>query len=70
MNLLTSVTKGIQIVNELLEDFKKTEGKDGFGSFGPSHTTMMDEMMEFSRQGFDDEELLSSLMKGGSRQFM
>jgi len=66
VNLLTSVTKGIKIVNELLENYKISGSKDE--AIGPSN--MMNEMMEFSRQGFDEEELLNQLSRGGSRHFM
>ncbi len=62
VNLLASVTKGFELMNDLLENFKLYSGKDFGGG--------MNDMMDFSRQGFDEEMLSMNQPKGGMMRFM
>lgn len=59
MNLLSSVTKGFQMLNELLEDFKTSSGGTGGSGYD-----MMDGLGMGSRFGGgmpDDEDLMGQL---------
>lgn len=62
MNLLASVTKGFELLNDLLENFKLYTGKEG--GIGA-------DMMDFTmgRGGFD-EEMLGMMSMSGSKGMM
>ena len=70
MNLLASVTKGFELLNELLDDFKLSQGRD-FGMMGDADGMMGYEgfgehMMEY---GFPHEGA-SQHRFGGGRMMM
>jgi hypothetical protein len=60
VNLLASITKGFELINELFDDYKTIHGKEGYGMMDPD-----DVMMHGGGGRYWDEDLI---MKSISRR--